>query len=401
MSCSPTVDVHKGHCLVERLHVRRPFQRHCRSGVKLQQQHRTAASSRPQPSTCRCLSQQTAAQTVETDRRHILIAAATAAVASGWLGSCQQGSALQLPWDSPPSNGTSPSRRLRPELASAFTKSVYDALLQQEGLSETDLQMEIYRLKDREYPYYRTANAAALPSVPDLSDASGGLSNPVFFNFVYYILWKVAARHVKDEMQRNALTRLTGQLLAAQIAPGPLQTARKSAAANGGIATPAQLQQAVSDTLQILKQGGFIDDFRIVWGATPNLPARPYGEPTFPQPEEAAAGADSSEAASGTASDTGSVSIFQVTLRGPADIQGSVSLRGEEDGWWGRAESSLLAAVLAAGGHPDATTDEFFFQDQWQGPKALADKALLFFGDPLQTVEVPWVPTSLIQDWRL
>jgi hypothetical protein len=52
----------------------------------------------------------------------------------------------------------------------------------------------------------------------------------------------------------------------------------------------------------------------------------------------------------------------QVTLRGPADIQGSVSLRGEEDGWWGRAESSLLAAVLAAGGHPDATPDEFFFQ---------------------------------------
>ena len=51
-----------------------------------------------------------------------------------------------------------------------------------------------------------------------------------------------------------------------------------------------------------------------------------------------------------------------MTLRGPADIQGSVSLRGEEDGWWGRAESSLLAAVLAAGGHPDATPDEFFFQ---------------------------------------
>ena len=27
--------------------------------------------------------------------------------------------------------------------------------------------------------------------MPDLSDSSGGLSNPVFFNFVYYILWKV------------------------------------------------------------------------------------------------------------------------------------------------------------------------------------------------------------------
>lgn len=52
----------------------------------------------------------------------------------------------------------------------------------------------------------------------------------------------------------------------------------------------------------------------------------------------------------------------QVTLRGPADIQGSVCLRGEEDAWWGKAESSLLGAVLAAGGHPDASADEFFFQ---------------------------------------
>ena len=30
--------------------------------------------------------------------------------------------------------------------------------------------------------------------MPDLSDSSGGLSNPVFFNFVYYILWKVWLR---------------------------------------------------------------------------------------------------------------------------------------------------------------------------------------------------------------
>jgi hypothetical protein len=42
-----------------------------------------------------------------------------------------------------------------------------------------------------EYPYYRQTYAAELPGVPDLSDSSGGLSNPVFFNFVYYILWKV------------------------------------------------------------------------------------------------------------------------------------------------------------------------------------------------------------------
>ena len=42
-----------------------------------------------------------------------------------------------------------------------------------------------------EFPYYRQTYAAELPAVPDLSDSSGGLSNPVYFNFVYYILWKV------------------------------------------------------------------------------------------------------------------------------------------------------------------------------------------------------------------
>lgn len=40
-------------------------------------------------------------------------------------------------------------------------------------------------------------------------------------------------------------------------------------------------------------------------------------------------------------------------------------------------------------------------QDEWRGPQSLVDRALLLFGDPLQAVEVPWTPTSLIQDWRL
>ena len=40
-------------------------------------------------------------------------------------------------------------------------------------------------------------------------------------------------------------------------------------------------------------------------------------------------------------------------------------------------------------------------QDEWRGPRTLQERALLLVGDPLQTVEVPWVPTSLIQDWRL
>lgn len=58
-------------------------------------------------------------------------------------------------------------------------------------------------------------------------------------------------------------------------------------------------------------------------------------------------------------------------------------------------------AVLEEGGYSTATVDEYFFQDKWQGPKSLKDQILLFLGDPLMTVEVPWEPTTLVQDWRL
>ena len=57
--------------------------------------------------------------------------------------------------------------------------------------------------------------------------------------------------------------------------------------------------------------------------------------------------------------------------------------------------------MLEVGGCSNATVDEYFFQDRWQGPASLKDKILLFLGDPLMTVEVPWEPTTLIQDWRL
>jgi len=295
-------------------------------------------------------------------------------------------------WGDHHSAGTPASdRRLRPELAAAFTGSVYDALLQQcKGLDGEALQREVYSLREREWPYYRQAQQASLPAVPDLSDASGGLSNPVFFNFLSYILWKVAGRHVKDPLQRQQLNRRAGQFLAERALPESLRLAALSAAAPGsnGRAAPADLKEALVSALQTFKVGGYVDDYRIAFGGTPNLPDQPYGEPI------SAVDVPASEDAAG-------LEVFQVTLRAPADILGSVSLRGEEDGWFGRAASAALTAVLAAGGWPAPFPDEFFFQDEWRGPRTLGERALLLLGDPLQTVEVPWVPTSLIQDWRL
>jgi hypothetical protein len=62
----------------------------------------------------------------------------------------------------------------------------------------------------------------------------------------------------------------------------------------------------------------------------------------------------------------------------------------------------MLTALLAAGGYaPPESVDEYFYQDNWQGPSSAAGKLLLLFGDPLQQVDVPWTPTTLVQDWTL
>lgn len=57
--------------------------------------------------------------------------------------------------------------------------------------------------------------------------------------------------------------------------------------------------------------------------------------------------------------------------------------------------------LLGCAGYPGASVDEYFYQDEWQGPAKVSDQILLFFGDPLQVVDVPWVPQSLVQNWTL
>ena len=58
-------------------------------------------------------------------------------------------------------------------------------------MDEETFQEEVFKLRQREWPYYLEANRGVLPAIPDLSDLSGGLSNPAQFNFMAYILWKV------------------------------------------------------------------------------------------------------------------------------------------------------------------------------------------------------------------
>lgn len=91
---------------------------------------------------------------------------------------------------------------------------------------------------------------------------------------------------------------------------------------------------------------------------------------------------------------------MQVRLQQPADIHGSVSLRSEQDGFNSRSVANLLRRLFARAGY-DAHADEVFLQDAWHGPKGLKDRILLFLGDPLMSVEVPWTPESLVQNWTV
>ena len=91
---------------------------------------------------------------------------------------------------------------------------------------------------------------------------------------------------------------------------------------------------------------------------------------------------------------------LQVRLRQPADIEGNVSLRSEQNGFWSRSVSNMLRRLIVAAGY-SATVDEVFIQDTWAPPSGLKERILLFFGDPMMEVEVPWKPESLIQNWTV
>lgn len=61
----------------------------------------------------------------------------------------------------------------------------------------------------------------------------------------------------------------------------------------------------------------------------------------------------------------------------------------------------MLGALLVAAGYAGAGADEYFTQDEWSGPTGARERLLLLLGDPLEMVDVPWHPTTLVQDWVL
>jgi hypothetical protein len=62
--------------------------------------------------------------------------------------------------------------------------------------------------------------------------------------------------------------------------------------------------------------------------------------------------------------------------------------------------SNMFKRLFSEAGY-EATVDEVFLQDRWANPQGLRARIMLFLGDPLMEVEVPWKPESLIQNWTV
>jgi hypothetical protein len=85
----------------------------------------------------------------------------------------------------------------------------------------------------REYKYYFEANKDRLDRVPDLTDMSGGLSNPTYFNFVYYIALKVVARNLETDAARSAFNAALGTRMTELLAPEAAAALSASREAHG------------------------------------------------------------------------------------------------------------------------------------------------------------------------
>jgi hypothetical protein len=77
---------------------------------------------------------------------------------------------------------------------------------------------------------------------------SGGLSNPTYFNFVSYIIWKVVARVVTSEDDRTRVCRAAGVALMGEVAAEQERKLREAARAGaGGKASEAAVLQATME----------------------------------------------------------------------------------------------------------------------------------------------------------
>ncbi|GIL43100.1 hypothetical protein Vafri_890 [Volvox africanus] len=298
-------------------------------------------------------------------------------------------------------------------------------------MDEAVFQLENFKLREREYKYYVDANFKQLPRIPDLGDNTGGLSNSAYFNFIQYCLWKVVYRHITAQQDREAFARAVAAEFLANLGSMPEQWEQTGGFQADARTPEAVICAAVLPFVEVLRAAGYICSYQLVLGTHPGTWPQDWmtGQPDVMY-------ANTGEAGEVGLPNSGGEFLFQLKLHRPADILSNVALRSEEDGAWPRTVSCCLMQLLQRrglcsgtvgpttgaaedqqqqcgssfaneeimplfGGGCVAECDEFFYQDRWVGPKSFADKVLLFFGDPLQQVAVDFIPTTLVQNWRL
>jgi len=263
-----------------------------------------------------------------------------------------------------------PLGKVDPVFAASLSAAVDATRAALNVLPDTAFQLAFNKLFRREWPYYQANHAAALPAFPDLAGESTGLGNPLYYNFVAYCQLKVLAANLPQD-SRPAFASELGRRLLAVAGAQPLPAG----------ADDASLRAAVRSLCDAFVAGGYMAAFSLAWGE-PALA-------TLPRRDDALRAA--TEPASGAAR------RFTLRLEAPADLAGGVALRAEEGGWWPAPVPCALAALLASAA-PGAVIDELYFQDAWAAPPRLQDRLLLALGDPFFSVDVPFVPDTLVMD---
>ena len=276
-----------------------------------------------------------------------------------------------------------------PAVKPAFAALLLDTVLQTahaQHVNQADLFRDLEQLLRREWAYYAPANALALQPAPSAAllvgpappELASRLSQPLFLNFVLYCTFKAVARCLGSSTDaREQFSQALGERLLAAVAPQAASAARTS---GGG---EASLRSAVPALLDAFVAGGYMRSYTITWGALPSLPDVPGGV---------------NAADSRVFTDDVAPTRCQLKLNAPADLTGGVALRAEESGWWSRLVPVALLALWSAAGLASSRIDESYFQDTWHSPAKLTDKLLLALGDPLFSVDVPFIPDTLALD---
>ncbi|KAF5837526.1 hypothetical protein DUNSADRAFT_4219 [Dunaliella salina] len=285
--------------------------------------------------------------------------------------------ALAVPVQCPTTVSNLVTKTLRDSLASAIASCP--------DMRGVDYRGEVQSLLKREVKY-AFAESEGRPDQADLT-MTGAVQHKVY-DLVSYISWKVVAAHVQSPDAQAELCRKFARSFLAGLWPNAMVQNRGAADEQ---ATELQVYGALSRLLEILQENGYLCRYQIIWDEQPGTWPQDWMEQ--PVTVEGRPPSATEAAPEGLG--------FQIKLYQPADLEGSIALRSEEEAFWPSTVPNMITLLLEAAGYQQAISDTYFYQDRWQGPKSWTDQLLLKLGDPLEQVGIDFYPTTLVMDWQI